>query len=120
MPDLDWSNVHNDVDFAYGDFLNRLFITLDRHSSPELQHLRYRQRIEVHKHNHVADIDCLLMIESILLTRLATTLCEGCLGRTGCDICCPPNFTPADMYPEYDPDTAHYERFGRPAFPNEY
>ena len=29
------------------------------------------------------------------------------------------DFTSYD-YPEYDPQTDHYERFGRPAFPNEY
>lgn len=29
------------------------------------------------------------------------------------------DFTSID-YPSYDPQTAHYERWGRPAFPNEY
>lgn len=115
MNDLDWSNVHADASFAYDEFLNRMMNTFDSKDTVELERLRYFHRIEVHAHYHVADIDLLRVLDYLLLGRLATSLCEGCFGRTGCDMCNPPDF--AD---EFDYQTDHYERFGRPAFPNEY
>lgn len=116
MPDLDWSNVHDDATFAYDDFLTRMTISLDCNSDAELQHLRYRQRIEAHKTGYTADIDCLLIIEHLLLSRLVTAICEGCFGRYGCHMCNPP--MPDDGYALNR--EIEEERLGRPLFPNEY
>lgn len=122
MPNLDWSNVHADADFEYNDFLNRMWTEFEHRDTVTLEHLRYSQRRwVVNGHDTVADIDLLRMLDEVLLRRLATTLCEGCLGRTGCDMCRPPNWSMSDMYPGYDDGAdAHFERFGRPEFPNEY
>ncbi len=116
MADLDQSSVEADAARAYQDYLDRLYVHFDRHSDAELQHFRYNYGIFARSSGNA---DEYLLLDHILLTR-HTTLCEGCLGRTGCDMCCPPDFDMADMYPGYDDQTAHYERFGRPALPNEY
>lgn len=118
MPDLDFSNVHADARVNYDDMLHRLFVTLDRHDVPTLERLRYKMRVEAQS-GFPFDVDSLRMIETILLSRLVTTLCEGCLGRTGCDMCNPPDYSYLDDY-GFDRQTAHFERFGRPEFPNEY
>lgn len=98
------------------DFAVALYIDLEKRDTPELEKLRYYLRIQAHEGNFYSTLT-MRMIDYILLIRIATTLCEVCLGRTGCDMCCPSYFT--DYY-TYDDQVAHYEQFGRPAFPNEY
>lgn len=119
MRDLDMGDVMADASDMRDQYYNQIFNDLDRRFTPELEELRYKLGIQARGGNSFSQ-DVLGMLDHIMLTRTVTTLCEGCLGRTGCDMCCPPDFSLSDMYPEYDPQTDHYERFGRPEFPNEY
>lgn len=118
MKDLDMSDVIADGERMYQELIDMMYVEFNRDSDEELAHKRYKVGSLAREGNFYA-IDATLVINHLLLTRTVTTLCEGCLDRTGCDMCCPPDFTEYD-YPEYDEQTAHFERFGRPAFPNEY
>lgn len=114
MRDLDMGDVLADAARMEDDYFNRLFEDLEVLDPADLDRELYRYSIEA-RQGRKFSMDVVQMIGYIRLTRIQTTLCEGCLDRTGCDMCCPPDFT--DYTVDQD---AHYEQFGRPAFPNEY
>ncbi len=109
------SDVLADADNMRADYFNALWMDLDRRSDWELQKTRYSIGIQAREGNPYS-IECLVIMDQILLTR-HTSLCEGCLGRTGCDMCCPPDFS--WMNDAYDRE-GQEEMLGRPLFPNEY
>lgn len=120
MKDLDWSDVEADADRMRDAQYNEQWLTFERMDDDELERLRYHMSITARSTDFSWTIDCLRMIDLLLLFR-HTTLCEGCLDRTGCDMCNP--FDPYDFASAFmtsDDADAHFERFGRPAFPNEY
>lgn len=120
MKDLDWGDVLADAQRMRDEYYHEWFMTFDRMDTPTLEQTRYHLGIAARATGFEASVDFLRMSDHILLTRIAHTLCEGCLNRYGCDMCNPPQFDMSDMYPGYDPQTDHYERFGRPELPNEY
>jgi hypothetical protein len=97
------------------DFEMDFYYQLEKLDTVELERLRYYMRVQAQNGNEYSTL-ALRIMDDILLRRLATSLCECCLGRTGCDMCNPPQFD--DQY--YIDQDAHFQRFGRPAFPNEY
>lgn len=99
------------------DNLNAAWMTAEVMSDGDLLATRYYQRIEAQQTSDPLAIDILLLVERVWLTRHLYTLCEGCLGRTGCDMCCPPDFSwmVDDFNREYEE-----HMMGRPLFPNEY
>lgn len=115
MRDLDMSDVLADAQDMLDQHLMQMYNKLDQHTDAELEEFRYWARIRAHAEG---DIYELRAIDDILLRRTATTLCEGCLDRYGCDMCCPPTFM--DFHSGADDTDYHYEKFGRPALPNEY
>lgn len=118
MRDLDWSDVLDDADRMRDEYFMRLYNNIAILDDNALRKEIYRLGIEARAGREFS-MDALRMAEIELTGRLITTLCEGCWNRTGCDMCCPPDFT--DLYGQYNAfDDGHYERFGRPAFPNEY
>lgn len=119
MRDLDMSDVIADAREMERQSLDQMYFELDRLSDDGIRRVRYDEGAEARAGDHYS-INMVIAADTILLHRTVTTLCEGCLGRYGCDMCCPPSFTLADMYPGYDESDAHYEQFGRPEFPNEY
>jgi hypothetical protein len=92
--DLDMSDVLADARDMEQDYLNRLFFELDKKSDAELGHDLYKVGDLARQGNYYA-IDVTRTIEVILIHR-HSTLCEGCLGRHGCDMCCPPQFDDRD------------------------
>lgn len=115
MKDLDMSDVLADAEDQKADYYNKLWIALECNSDEELGKVIYDYGIEAREGRHFS-MDVLRMAETIRLTRIATTLCEGCLDRTGCDMCCPPDF---DDYYGINRE-AEENMLGRPLFPNEY
>ncbi len=94
---------------------SRIYNEMDRMSDDELERERYWIAVRARTKSYEVSIEIMRMVDALLLRR-HTTLCECCLGRTGCDMCSPPE--PWDRYAS-DEDW-HYEQFGRPSFPNEY
>lgn len=117
MRDLDMSDVLADAQDMLDQHLWEMYRKLEVLPTEELEHNRYWARIRAHEEG---DIYELRAIDDILLMRVATTICEGCRGYGGCDMCSPPEYNISYDYPMYDPQADHYERFGRPVFPNEY
>lgn len=116
MRDLDMSDVLRDADDMHSQYLNTMYNEFDVKTDPELGELRYKAGTLAREGNIYA-IEAVEMIDHILLGRIATSLCEGCLDRTGCDMCCPPDFDwMADAYNR----EAEENMLGRLLFPNEY
>lgn len=115
MRDLDQSDVDRDAQNMMDEYYQRMWYLFDDQSDAELGRTRYNRGAEAREGclDAIMVVSC---IDFILLHRMVTTLCEGCLGRTGCDMCC------SSYYDEVNPfyDDQHFERFGRPEFPNEY
>lgn len=116
MRDLDMSNYEADGAAAYQDELDQCFNAYDQMSTELLEHLRYLLGITARRTASTPSVTHMRMIDTILLTRV-TSLCEGCLGRGGCDMCVPPDW---DYFYGSNDQNDHYERFGRPALPNEF
>lgn len=120
MKDLDWSDVEADGRRMEHDEWDRVAGYLDGLKDAALRSIRYYAGIGARAEN--PDYHTVLVTEicDYLITgRILTTLCEGCRGRGGCDMCQPYDFSDDPLGMLYDAD-AHYERFGRPALPNEY
>lgn len=118
MRDLDMSDVLEDANRLEQDYYDYMYRTHELADTPTLEQWRYQLGIVARETSFPGTIMQLRMIDDILLSRLVTTLCEVCLGRTGCDMCNPDY---SYLYDDgYDMQHAHYEQFGRPAFPNEY
>lgn len=121
MRDLDWADVEADASRMRDQMMAAEWNRVAAAPDAELEAERYDLGIICRASAPWFETELLMLIDQELLSR-HTSLCEGCLGRTGCDMCCPPD-AEALMglnYPEYDPQFDHFERFGRPAFPNEY
>lgn len=116
MPDLDMSDVFADAEQMHRQFLQDMYNDLDRRPTPEVEKLRYMVGILAREGNYYA-IDATVALNYIMLMRVTETICEGCRNQDGCDMCCPPDF---DYYFGGPDQDAHFERFGRPALPNEY
>lgn len=110
------SDVLADAQDMRDAFLNELYARMDRKSDAELEHDRYKVG-ELARQGNFYAIDVVLCINCIMLHRTVTTLCEGCLDRYGCDMCCPPDFS--RMAEAYNREL-EAESLGRPLFPNEY
>lgn len=113
MKDLDMSDVLADARDMLDQQLMRMYNEFDKLSDAELEEFRYWARIRAHAENDTFELRAL---DDILLRR-HSTLCEGCLGRYGCEMCCPSDFSwMADAYNR----EAEENMLGRPLFPNEY
>lgn len=117
MRDLDMSDVFDDAANAESRFMDSVLIEMDRLSDDQLRETRYKLGIAARR--PVPDqyaLRVIIGVDRILLSRTVTAICECCFGRTGCDMCQPYEFTD---WGTIDQD-AHFEKFGYPAFPNEY
>lgn len=114
--DLDMGDVMADAAAMRDEFLHQMWLEFDRKSDVELNEVLYKVGPTARGGNEYSILvtDC---INHIMLSRTVTTLCEGCFDRTGCDMCCPPDFDwMADAYNR----EAEENMLGRPLFPNEW
>lgn len=118
MKDLDMGDVMADARRMEQDYYDQLMLDFDRLDDVELNRVLYINSITARSGVcHRNAITAVQIINYLRLARINTTLCEGCFDRTGCDMCCP-DYYPFDGFGDDQDD--HYERFGRPALPNEH
>lgn len=118
MRDLDYADVLADASRLEQDYYDDKYRAYEVLDTPTLEQQRYWLGAVAREMSFTESIVLMRMIDDILLARLAISLCEVCLGRTGCDMCNPDYSYLYDD--DYDMQHAYYEQLGRPAFPNEY
>lgn len=117
MRDLDMSDVLADAQRMQDVYYDQLLHDLDTLEDAELDQTLYQHGIQARAGREFS-MDVVQIIGYIRLTRINTTLCEGCLDRYGCDVCCPPTYM--DWVGDAMNRDAEEEMLGRPLFPNEY
>jgi len=116
MRDLDMSDVLADADRMRDEYYDRLYMELEVLDLVELGRKLYWLGILARKGDQDAAM-LVRMIGDIRLRQIATSLCEGCLDRYGCMMCCPwDDGGLADALNREHEEMA----LGRPLFPNEY
>src|SRR5690349_20722222 len=98
--DLDWSDVVADAQHQMDAYLGRIWLDIEKMPDHALGIYMYRLGIQARTEGDTFTIACLRMAEQVHIVRI-TDLCEGCLGRYGCDMCQQFDFTAYD-YPEFD------------------
>lgn len=93
MRDLDMGDVLADARNMEDQFWSQMWLEYDRKTDDELRELHYAASIRARAEGDIMEMR---LIDFILLGRMATTLCEGCLGRTGCDMCNPTQLDDTD------------------------
>lgn len=93
--DLDMSDVEADANYHRQMLVEGMLVEFDRKDTPELEEMRYKIGESARQGNEYS-ILALRTLDHLLTGRIITHLCEGCWGRWGCDMCCPPTFDDTD------------------------
>lgn len=106
MPDLDMGDVLADAQRMLDEQWHWIWVEHDRKSDAELRELHYAASIRARAEGDTMEMR---VIDFILIHRMATTLCEGCLNRTGCDMCCPPEYDTRDFSDWYGGERGYHD-----------
>ena len=103
MRDLDQADVESDARDMMQDWMDSFWDM----TSGELNHIIYKYAPDARRGDSTC-VEVMMRAQDAKDDRYSNLYPQDNFDYTSYD------------YPEYDPQTDHFERFGRPAFPNEY